>query len=143
MTDEHDTGASEPWWRQPAARWIIPVAVVAVVLVFAVLRSPQTQRGNAAFRGELVGPVAVAPVGDVDTPPTRFVWRRDSGASYYRFELFGAASSPVFTAVTVDTFAVVDSTVTVPHSGHWVVTPLDDLRIHNGPAITTPYQVVK
>ena len=96
------------------------------------------------FRSDANKWQAIEPTGEIDTPPTLFVWRASDDASFYRFELFDATSVSVFQHVTADTILAVEaSSVSAPSSGYWTVTPLNDLRVTSGESITTRYNTTQ
>jgi len=141
---EVTAASAQPWWRRGLVRWLAPVAVVAAVAVFMFTQQTQTPDGPPVFRGGGGDVVAVEPAGEVDQLPSHFTWTALAGATYYRFELFDAASTLVLETVTADTALIIDpATTEVPAEGYWVVTPLNDLRVRAGEATLTRYRTAE
>jgi hypothetical protein len=121
------------------ARWAVPSAVAAVLVVMAVVWQTNQPEGPPVFRG--VAPLSpVAPVGDLPAVPERFTWSADAGATRYRFELFDATSLPVASEVVADTFVVIG--VDAPRRGYWTVTSLDELDLATHTSRPVWYDVV-
>lgn len=132
---------SAPWWQWQPLRWAIPVAAMATIIAFLIGRGPSAPEAPPVFRGGYTALEVLTPKGDVTAPPHTFVWRRDVGSAFVRFELFDAASTSLY-SVTAETSLVVKvSTIDIPSRGYWVLTPLDDLRVPIGEEVTTWYQV--
>lgn len=133
------TSPHQAWWRRGLGRWLIPAAAVAAVVTFALLRPSPTLVPAPVFRGEGTELSAIGPEGDVPTVPQRFLWHPGKAATY-RFELFDASSTRIFSTVTSDTF-VTPKDVAIPANGYWTVTPLNDLNMTSGDRILSSYRV--
>lgn len=130
------------WWRWPGMRWAVPAAAAAVVALLLVGRNPSRTPSPAVFRGAHDGLEVLFPQGRVEAPPEVFAWRRHGDVASVRFELFDADSRSRFSTVTAETTLVLHpSEVAIPDKGRWELTPLDDLRMPVGEAVTTWYEV--
>jgi hypothetical protein len=142
--ESRPASAREPrrWWRLPALRWGVPVAVAAAILaVFVVVDRSPGPPPKEVFRGGESGFAAISPQGDLGETPARFVWTPYPGAAHYRFELFDAASTLVHTTVTADTTTRVSVAGAAARQGYWMVTPLDENLSTIGQTLLTRYRV--
>lgn len=134
--------ARVPWWRRRVVRWLAPAVAVAAVAVIVVVQQ-QSRELPVVFRGSGDAVLAVAPAGDIATPPERFVWHSLPAASAYRFELFDPElPAPVFSTTTSDTVVSL-ATGVAPPRGYWKVTPLNDVGVGTTGGTLTHYAVVE
>jgi len=83
----------------------------------------------------------LVPVGEVESSPQVFRWRRSPDAARYRFELLDFEAQPLLQAVVVDTFwAPAQGDTAPPSRGSWHVTPLDDLLMDLSESSSATYR---
>jgi anti-sigma factor RsiW len=114
-------------WLRPPRIWV-PAA--AAVLIAVLLARPAGFFGDGdhtvRMRGSEVAPVALAPMGDLTSPPERFVWRGSPNAARYRFRLLDSSARLVHEAVTSDTTLVVPAAfLRGLATGTWIVVVQD------------------
>ncbi len=114
---------------------------VAAVAFFFINRPSTPPEPIPVFRGGSGQLEPLEPRGDVTAIPTQFIWSVSSQAEFYRFDLYNAGSSRIFTTVTADTIVFTDNNA--PIQGYWTVTPLNDLRVKSGEPGLARYRVIR
>jgi hypothetical protein len=143
--------ASARWWRP---RWALPIAAMLLVALLTprLLReirggANRDESGEFRFRSPGVAgdtrPRAIAPIGEIESLPARFVWSRDAGATAYRLELRSDDDRFAYSRVTSDTTLVIDQKVFPWNDvagATWSVVPLAGNQ-ERAPSDPTPIRI--
>jgi len=113
--ERSQVAAGRSWWRTIlATSWLTPAALTVAGLLVAIaiglqLRHggpptlhPVNEAGQPVMRSTAVA--VIAPVGDLQAPPTRIQWRALPGAVKYRVRLLEVDSNELWAAEAVGAF---------------------------------------